>query len=83
MTAETMKWRRRITTRCRKITDIAFSSTVKASELKNTMVASSSQPITLAMVEEALQLADRPPRIVPESAIPDSAPAWRAARPGR
>ncbi len=46
MTAETMKWRRRITTRWRKITDIAFSSTVKASELKNTIVASSTQPIT-------------------------------------
>ena len=56
MTAETMKWRRRITTRWRKMTDIAFSSTVKASELKNTMVASSTQPITAAMVQKALQL---------------------------
>jgi hypothetical protein len=32
--------------RCRKITDIAFSSTVKASELKNSIVTSSTQPIT-------------------------------------
>ena len=41
-----MKWRRRIATRCRKITDIAFSSTVNASELKNSIVASTTQPIT-------------------------------------
>ena len=39
-----MKRRFRSTTRCRKITDIAFSSTVKASELKKIIVASSSQP---------------------------------------
>ena len=41
-----MKWRRRIATRWWKITDIAFSSTVKASELKNSMLASSTQPMT-------------------------------------
>ncbi len=40
-----MKWRRRIATRWMKITDIAFSSTVKASELKKIIVTSSSQPI--------------------------------------
>ena len=30
--------------RCRKITDIAFSSTLKASELKNSIVANNTQP---------------------------------------
>ena len=39
--------RRRFTaTRWKKITDIAFSSTVKASALKNTSVSSSTGPIT-------------------------------------
>ena len=41
-----MKRRFRATTRCRKITDIAFSSTVKASELKKIIVANSSQPMS-------------------------------------
>jgi hypothetical protein len=35
------KCRRRIATRCLKITHMAFSSTVKASELKNIMVTTS------------------------------------------
>ena len=41
-----MKRRRLITTRWTKMTDIAFSSTVNASELKNSIVTSSTQPIT-------------------------------------
>ena len=46
MTAETMKCRRRATTRWWKITDIALSSTLKANELKNSMLASRTQPMT-------------------------------------
>jgi hypothetical protein len=38
--------RLRSATRCRKITEIAFSSTLKPSELKNSIVISSTQPIT-------------------------------------
>ena len=45
-TADTRNRRRWIFTRWKKITDIAFSSTVNASALKNTIVTSSTPPIT-------------------------------------
>ena len=46
ISAETRKCRRRIATRWKKMTDIAFSSAVNASALKNTSVTSSTPPIT-------------------------------------
>jgi hypothetical protein len=46
ISAETRKRRRRIATRWKEMTDIAFSSTVNASALKNTSVRSSTLPIT-------------------------------------
>ena len=58
MTAETRKCRRRITTRCRKMTDIAFSSTVNASELKNTIVAEQHPADHVAMLQKAVELRD-------------------------
>jgi hypothetical protein len=45
-TADTRKCRRRTATRCRKITDIAFSSTVNARALKKIIVTSSTPPMT-------------------------------------
>ena len=46
MIADMRKCRRRMATRWRKMTDIAFSSTVNASELKNSMLTSRRPPIT-------------------------------------
>ncbi len=43
---DTMNRRWRSTMRCVKITDMDFSSTVKASELKKSIVAARSQPVT-------------------------------------
>ena len=55
-TAETRKCRRRIATRCKKITDIAFSSTVNASELKKSMLDEEEAADDLAVREHDAQL---------------------------
>ena len=53
-----MKRRFFFTTRCTKITDIAFSSTVKASELKNSMATKTTQPTSAAVGQKVGELLD-------------------------
>ena len=59
MMAETMKCRRSTRTRWKKITDMAFSSTVKAMELKNTSTPIPTQPTTSRLARNACIWATR------------------------